>query len=237
MFHCFHSQADYRSLTLLTWFPLIMWLLFSMNLAEICDNAKKGREYALLGNYDSSIVYYQGVIQQISKHCQTLRDPALKVKWQQVSFDHTIVAPGIKPLLQGSLFCGCSSALQIFEVFSQYGQRVNIWEHASTDFLCKTVFCNGAMLPLGNMLIFGLLWWLIVINNTSQLQCSTSEKRQEPKEPVVFYFVKRLSGSHAESLFCSHTDQISDFSKQKWSENVSWSLLVWKKICFTIIHK
>uniref|UniRef100_A0A4W6DAB7 Katanin p60 subunit A-like 1 n=1 Tax=Lates calcarifer TaxID=8187 RepID=A0A4W6DAB7_LATCA len=55
-----------------------------MNLAEICDNAKKGREYALLGNYDSSIVYYQGVIQQIHKHCQSLRDPALKVKWQQV---------------------------------------------------------------------------------------------------------------------------------------------------------
>uniref|UniRef100_A0A673CZ50 Katanin p60 ATPase-containing subunit A1 n=1 Tax=Sphaeramia orbicularis TaxID=375764 RepID=A0A673CZ50_9TELE len=55
-----------------------------MNLADICDNAKKGREYALLGNYDSSIVYYQGVIQQIHKHCQSLRDPALKVKWQQV---------------------------------------------------------------------------------------------------------------------------------------------------------
>ncbi|XP_051539429.1 katanin p60 ATPase-containing subunit A-like 1 [Myxocyprinus asiaticus] len=55
-----------------------------MNLKEICDNAKKGREYALLGNYDSSMVYYQGVIQQIHKHCQSLRDPALKVKWQQV---------------------------------------------------------------------------------------------------------------------------------------------------------
>uniref|UniRef100_A0A3P8S5L6 Katanin p60 ATPase-containing subunit A1 n=1 Tax=Amphiprion percula TaxID=161767 RepID=A0A3P8S5L6_AMPPE len=60
-----------------------------MNLAEICDNAKKGREYALLGNYDSSIVYYQGVIQQIHKHCQTLKDPALKVRWQQVSQELT----------------------------------------------------------------------------------------------------------------------------------------------------
>ncbi|KAK7882385.1 hypothetical protein WMY93_028559 [Mugilogobius chulae] len=55
-----------------------------MNIADICDNAKKGREYALLGNYDSSMVYYQGVIQQIHKHCQSLKDPALKVKWQQV---------------------------------------------------------------------------------------------------------------------------------------------------------
>nr|XP_020465026.1 katanin p60 ATPase-containing subunit A-like 1 [Monopterus albus]XP_020465027.1 katanin p60 ATPase-containing subunit A-like 1 [Monopterus albus] len=55
-----------------------------MDLAEICDNAKKGREYALLGNYDSSTVYYQGVIQQIHKHCQSFRDPALKVRWQKV---------------------------------------------------------------------------------------------------------------------------------------------------------
>ncbi|TEA24113.1 hypothetical protein DBR06_SOUSAS2610060, partial [Sousa chinensis] len=54
------------------------------NLAEICDNAKKGREYALLGNYDSSMVYYQGVIQQIQRHCQSVRDPAVKGKWQQV---------------------------------------------------------------------------------------------------------------------------------------------------------
>ncbi|MBZ3890339.1 Katanin p60 ATPase-containing subunit A-like 1 [Sciurus carolinensis] len=55
-----------------------------MNLAEICDNAKKGREYALLGNYDSSMVYYQGVIQQIQRHCQSVRDPAIKGKWHQV---------------------------------------------------------------------------------------------------------------------------------------------------------
>ncbi|KAG9491916.1 hypothetical protein GDO78_000423, partial [Eleutherodactylus coqui] len=54
-----------------------------MNLAEMCDNAKKGREYALLGNYDSSMVYYQGVIQQIQKHFQNIRDPVVKVKWQQ----------------------------------------------------------------------------------------------------------------------------------------------------------
>lgn len=55
-----------------------------MSLVEICDNAKKGREYALLGNYDSSMVYYQGVIQQIQRHCLSIRDPAVKSKWHQV---------------------------------------------------------------------------------------------------------------------------------------------------------
>ncbi|XP_063059700.1 katanin p60 ATPase-containing subunit A-like 1 [Engraulis encrasicolus] len=56
-------------------------------LAEIYDNAKKGREYALLGNYDSSMVYYQGVMQQIEKYCQSQRDPSVKAKWQQVRID------------------------------------------------------------------------------------------------------------------------------------------------------
>lgn len=73
-----------------------------MNLAEICDNAKKGREYALLGNYDSSVVYYQGVIQQIHKHCQSLRDPALKVKWQQVGYpfsSHSLVRQSLVELM------------------------------------------------------------------------------------------------------------------------------------------
>lgn len=76
-----------------------------MILAEICDNATKGREYALLGNYDSSAVYYQGVLQQIHKHCQSLRDPALKVQWQQVT-PHRSVREMSKPcvVFNASLF-------------------------------------------------------------------------------------------------------------------------------------
>ncbi|KAL3969731.1 titin [Sarotherodon galilaeus] len=70
-----------------------------MNLADICDNAKKGREYALLGNYDSSIVYYQGVIQQIHKHCQSLRDPALTVRWQQLSKELTEEYEQVKSIM------------------------------------------------------------------------------------------------------------------------------------------
>ncbi|XP_077473003.1 katanin p60 ATPase-containing subunit A-like 1 isoform X1 [Stigmatopora argus] len=70
-----------------------------MNLSEIYDNAKKGREYALLGNYDSSSVYYQGVLEQINKHCQNLRDPALKVRWQQVRQELTEEWEQVKSIL------------------------------------------------------------------------------------------------------------------------------------------
>lgn len=56
-----------------------------MSLNEICENAKMAREYALLGNYDTSLVYYQGVIQQIQKHIQQLKDDAImKQEWHQV---------------------------------------------------------------------------------------------------------------------------------------------------------
>nr|XP_009862197.1 LOW QUALITY PROTEIN: katanin p60 ATPase-containing subunit A1-like [Ciona intestinalis] len=46
-----------------------------------------GREYALLGNYDTALVYYQGVLQQIQKHLQTLRDAETRSLWQGVRQD------------------------------------------------------------------------------------------------------------------------------------------------------
>ena len=53
-------------------------------LEEICDNVKMGREYALLGNYDTSLVYYQGVLQQIQKRINgfVAKDSDIRSKWQ-----------------------------------------------------------------------------------------------------------------------------------------------------------
>lgn len=91
-----------------------MWLLFpgldyKMSLPEICENAKMAREYALLGNYDTSLVYYQGVIQQIQKHIQQLKDDAImKQEWHQVrnntfiwfSWNFQLSSPFVQILLQ-----------------------------------------------------------------------------------------------------------------------------------------
>ncbi|KAF6017790.1 KATNAL1 [Bugula neritina] len=56
-----------------------------MDLNEIVENAKQGREAAILGNYDSATVYYQSVITQISKRLKELgsSQPSLKVAWQK----------------------------------------------------------------------------------------------------------------------------------------------------------
>ena len=53
-------------------------------LEDISENVKMGREYALLGNYDTASVYYQGVLQQIHKHMITVKDHNTRSHWQSV---------------------------------------------------------------------------------------------------------------------------------------------------------
>ena len=53
--------------------------------SEVCENAKLARENALLGKYDSALVYYQGLLQQIQKVLITSKEPSMKQKWQIVS--------------------------------------------------------------------------------------------------------------------------------------------------------
>lgn len=55
-----------------------------MSYTDICEDTKRARENALFGNYDTSAVYYQGVLQQIQKLLITV-DAQRKNKWQKVS--------------------------------------------------------------------------------------------------------------------------------------------------------
>ena len=48
---------------------------------EIVENTKLAREYALLGNYETSLVYYQGVLQQVAKLLSSIREPGRKAQW------------------------------------------------------------------------------------------------------------------------------------------------------------
>ena len=55
------------------------------SLGEICENIKMARESSLLSDYETSQVYYQGVLQQIQKLI-TSAEPARKPSWQRVSW-------------------------------------------------------------------------------------------------------------------------------------------------------
>lgn len=63
---------------------LLFSLHVSMSLLMISENVKLAREYALLGNYDSAMVYYQGVLDQMNKYLYSVKDTYLQQKWQQV---------------------------------------------------------------------------------------------------------------------------------------------------------
>lgn len=58
----------------------------STNVVEIVENTKLGRENALLGNYETSLVYYQGVLGQINKLLSSLAEENRRQKWSQVNY-------------------------------------------------------------------------------------------------------------------------------------------------------
>lgn len=56
----------------------------SATYTDIYENLKLARENALFGSYDTSAVYYQGVLQQIQKILITIKDATRRAKFQKV---------------------------------------------------------------------------------------------------------------------------------------------------------
>ena len=52
--------------------------------SQICENTKLARESALLGKYDTSLVYYQHVLHKVHEMLKTLTDPTRKHNWQEI---------------------------------------------------------------------------------------------------------------------------------------------------------
>lgn len=59
--------------------------IMAVSVGEICENTKLAREMALMGNYESALVYYEGTVQMIHRLLITIADPTRKSKWQLVS--------------------------------------------------------------------------------------------------------------------------------------------------------
>ncbi|GAB6033118.1 Katanin p60 ATPase-containing subunit A-like 1 [Chamberlinius hualienensis] len=71
----------------------------AVSISDICENTKMGREFALLGNYETALVYYQGVVQQIHRLLQTIKDQTRKQKWQQVQQQIAVEHDHVKELV------------------------------------------------------------------------------------------------------------------------------------------
>lgn len=70
-------------ITMLHHYVAVMTVM-AVPINEICENTKLAREMALMGNYETSGVYYQGVIQNIQQLLISIADHTRKAKWQQV---------------------------------------------------------------------------------------------------------------------------------------------------------
>ncbi|KAK6636852.1 hypothetical protein RUM43_010516 [Polyplax serrata] len=94
---------------------------------EICENTKLAREMALMGNYESSGVYYQGVIQQIHRLLFSIDDPTRKSKWQSVQSEIAEEYEQVKGLV---------NTLQLFKIDANIdrGIRSTAFNISSTPF-------------------------------------------------------------------------------------------------------
>lgn len=52
--------------------------------SEICENTKLAREMAVMGNYDSAGIYYEGVLQMLRKLLLGISEPIRKGKWTMI---------------------------------------------------------------------------------------------------------------------------------------------------------
>jgi katanin p60 ATPase-containing subunit A1 len=64
------------------------------------DQVQMAREYALLGNYDTSLVYFDGVVTGIQKHLRTLVDAHDRARWIKVKEDVQTEMKLIKELVR-----------------------------------------------------------------------------------------------------------------------------------------
>ena len=107
-------------------------------ISEICENTKLAREMALTGNYDTSAVYYQGVVQQIHRLLASIGDATRKAKWQLVQ--HQIVEEFEKVK-------ATSSTLQLFKVDSHTERALGIIRWFLVCSGCKKFWCIVCLGP------------------------------------------------------------------------------------------
>lgn len=62
-----------------------MTVMAKVSSAEIYENAKMAREMALTGNYDSALIYYEGLQAMLGKMVTAMGDPLRKGKWVMVN--------------------------------------------------------------------------------------------------------------------------------------------------------
>ncbi|BES93995.1 Katanin p60 ATPase-containing subunit [Nesidiocoris tenuis] len=81
--------------------PVVMRVM-AVSISQICENTKLAREMAVMGNYETSGVYFMGVIQDIHRLLLTITDESRRSKWQlllhQVAKEHEMLQSTVSTL-------------------------------------------------------------------------------------------------------------------------------------------
>uniref|UniRef100_T1JGH2 Katanin p60 ATPase-containing subunit A1 n=1 Tax=Strigamia maritima TaxID=126957 RepID=T1JGH2_STRMM len=85
-------------------------------ISDICENTKMAREFALLSNYETASVYYQGVVQQIHRLLNTIKDSTRKQRWQQVQQQVAAEYEHVRDVI---------TTLQMFKGDNQFDRPIN----------------------------------------------------------------------------------------------------------------
>uniref|UniRef100_U5EYR1 Katanin p60 ATPase-containing subunit A1 n=1 Tax=Corethrella appendiculata TaxID=1370023 RepID=U5EYR1_9DIPT len=59
-------------------------VMAGVSTSEICENTRLAREMAVMGNYDSAGIYYEGVLQMLKKLLMGIAEPIRKGKWTMI---------------------------------------------------------------------------------------------------------------------------------------------------------
>ena len=103
----------------------------AVSITDIGENTKLAREMSLLGNYETSTVYYQGVVQMIHRLLGTIDDPVRKMKWQQIQGEIAQEYDVVKNIMTTlNAFKGGSHDLQSVGPGSR---AQNSWEEPTRD--------------------------------------------------------------------------------------------------------
>ncbi|KAH3726146.1 katanin p60 ATPase-containing subunit A1-like isoform X2 [Dreissena polymorpha] len=93
----------------------------NVNYGEVYDNLKQAREHCLFGKYDTSAVYYQGVVQQLQKILMSVKEPQRKARYQKLRMEVNSEYEQVKDIQ--SILMSLTSESRFSNAQPDYGYR------------------------------------------------------------------------------------------------------------------
>lgn len=154
-----------------------------MNLSNLSSELQISRECALLGNYDSSLLYFESVLNTIQVHIKSINDPLLKVSWTNT---------------RQELFKEFNLIKEISQELNSFKERQGLGVHRNTSLWSDDVNIGDSPLPKRRNKSSGEIpGWAARLSSPSN-QSKTPKKtpvKNTPKKTINVTPVKQVKPS------------------------------------------